>query len=114
MESLSEVRRRPGVIDVSRWTCALVVILLWRQHQVAVRREIVRRWLHQADLVWRRPHPVVHRPDPLRQAKLQALRRLLAHLPVDETAVFEDEVDVHLTPKIGSMWMRRGQLERLW
>jgi hypothetical protein len=30
-------------------------------------------------------------------------------LPDDETAVFEDEVDVHLNPKIGSMWMRRGQ-----
>jgi hypothetical protein len=34
---------------------------------------------------------------------------LLSGLPTDETAVFEDEVDVHLNPKIGSMWMRRGQ-----
>jgi transposase len=40
---------------------------------------------------------------------LQALRRLLRELPADETAVFQDEVDVHLNPKIGSMWMRRGQ-----
>ncbi len=93
----------------SRWTCALVVVLLWRWYQLAVSRETVRRWLHQADLVWRRPRPVVHRPDPLRQAKLRALRRLLAKLPADETAVFQDEVDVNLNPKIGSMWMRRGQ-----
>jgi putative transposase len=93
----------------SRWTCALVVVLLWRWYQLAVSRETVRRWLHQADLAWRRPRPVVHRPDPLRQAKLRALRRLLAHLPANETAVFQDEVDVNLNPKIGSMWMRRGQ-----
>lgn len=93
----------------SRWTCALVVVLLWRGHQLAVSRETVRRWLHRADLVWRRPRPVVHRPDPRRQAKLRALRRLLADLPVNETAVFQDEVDVNLNPKIGSLWMRRGQ-----
>jgi transposase len=34
---------------------------------------------------------------------------LIAQLPVDETVVFQDEVDVHLNPKIGSMWMPRGQ-----
>jgi transposase len=32
----------------------------------------------------------------------------LLNLPQDETAVFEDEVDVNLNPKIGCMWMRRG------
>jgi transposase len=85
------------------------VALLWRWYQLAVSRETVRHWLHGADLVWRRPRPVGHRPDPLRQAKLRALRRLLADLPADEVAVFQDEVDVNLNPKIGSMWMRRGQ-----
>jgi putative transposase len=93
----------------SRWTCALVAVLLWSCYQLAVSRETVRRWLHQADLVWRRPRPVLRRRDPLRQTKVRALRHLLANLPRDEVAVFEDEVDVNLNPKIGSMWMRRGQ-----
>jgi transposase len=93
----------------SRWTCAVAVVLLWSCFQLAVSRETVRRWLHQADLVWRRPRPVLRRQDPLRQAKLQALRRLLARLPANEVAVFEDEVDINLNPKIGSMWMPRGQ-----
>jgi transposase len=93
----------------SRWTCALAVVLLWACFQLAVSRETVRRWLHREDLVWRRPRPVLRRHDPLRRAKLRALRRLLASLPVDEVAVFEDEVDVNLNPKIGSMWMRRGR-----
>ena len=44
-----------------------------------------------------------------RQAKLDALRRLLAGLPADETAVFQDEVDINTNPKIGSMWMVKGQ-----
>jgi transposase len=93
----------------SRWTCAVAAVLLWSCFQLAVSRETVRRWLHRADLVWRRPRPVLRRQDPLREAKLQALRRLLAGLPADEAAVFEDEVDVHLNPKIGAMWMRRGE-----
>jgi putative transposase len=93
----------------SRWTCAVAAVLLWSCYQVAVSRETVRRWLRQADLVWRRPRPVLCRQDPLRAAKLRGLRRLLAGLPADEVAVFQDEVDVNLNPKLGSMWMRRGQ-----
>jgi transposase len=92
----------------SRWTCAVAALLLWSCFHLAVSRETIRRWLHQADLVWRRPRPVLARRDPLRQAKLRALRRLLADLPADEVAVFQDEVDINLNPKIGSMWMPRG------
>jgi hypothetical protein len=33
----------------------------------------------------------------------------VAGLPQDEVAVYEDEVDVHLNPKIGYDWMGRGQ-----
>ena len=93
----------------SRWTCAVAAVLLWSCFQVAVSRETVRRWLHRAGLVWRRPRPVLRRQDPRRQAKLRALRRLLRRLPDNEVAVFEDEVDINLNPKICSMWMRRGQ-----
>ncbi len=93
----------------SRWTCAVLALLLWSRFRLSASRETVRRWLHQADLVWRRPRPVLRPRDPLREAKIQALRQLLKDLPDDEVAVFEDEVDINLNPKIGSMWMRRGQ-----
>jgi putative transposase len=93
----------------SRWSCHTLVLLLGQRYQVTVSRETVRRWLHQADLVWRRPRPVLKRRDPEHEIKMAALRQLLLHLPDDETVVFEDEVDVNLNPKIGSMWMRRGQ-----
>ncbi len=93
----------------SRWSCATLALLLGRLHRVDVSRETVRRWLRAEDVVWRRPRPVLERQDPQREAKLQALRQLLLELPDDETAVFEDEVDLNLNPKIGSMWMRKGQ-----
>jgi transposase len=93
----------------SRWTCEAVAVVLREDHGVRVSREAVRRRLRERGLVWRRPRPVVRRTDPERPAKLAALRRLLATLPPDETAVFMDEVEVHTNPKVGSMWMWRGE-----
>jgi putative transposase len=93
----------------SRWSCALLALVLWQRCHLAVSRETVRRWLRGADIVWRRPRPVLDRRDPDREAILGQLRALLRDLPDDETAVFEDEVDLNLNPEIGSMWMRRGQ-----
>lgn len=93
----------------SRWSCALLALLLWEQHRVRLGAEAVRRGLHQMGFVWRRPRPVVGPCDPEHDRKIQRLQRLLRHLPADETVVFEDEVDVHLNPKIGSCWMPRGE-----
>jgi transposase len=93
----------------SRWCCEALALLLWRLHRIDVSRETIRRHLHRADLVWRRPRPILRRRDPEREQILAGLRQLLRDLPDDETAVFEDEVDVNLNPKIGCMWMPRGQ-----
>ncbi len=93
----------------SRWTCALAVLLLHEDYRLNVSQETVRRWLHRAGLVWRRPRPVVDRRDPRRARMLTELRALLRDLPDDETVVFVDEVDLNLNPDIGFMWMRRGQ-----
>jgi transposase len=92
----------------ARWSCALLALLLWEQHRLRLSPETIRRGLHRMEFVWRRPRPVVGPRDPEHAAKVRQIRRLLAGLPADETAVFEDEVDVHLNPKIGSCWMRRG------
>jgi transposase len=93
----------------SRWCCETLVLLLVQLYAVVVSRATVRRWLHRGQLVWRRPRPVVGPKDPQQAAIVRQLRRLLAHLPEDETAVFQDEVDINSNPKIGSMWMLRGQ-----
>ena len=93
----------------SRWCCATAALLLLRLQRVQVSRETVRRWLRQADVVWRRPRPVLRRQDPTRAERLEELRQLLLHLPEDETAVFQDEVDLNLNPKIGCLWMPKGK-----
>jgi transposase len=93
----------------SRWTCGTVVLLLREDHDLCVSRETVRRWLHQQGLVYRRPRPVLGPQDPQYAAKLQKIRTLLRQLPANEVAVFQDEADVHTNPKLGAMWMRRGQ-----
>ena len=93
----------------SRWSCEALMILLWELHRVQVSAEMVRRHLHEAQLVWRRPRPVVKKRDPQRARKLRKLRELLANLRFDEVVLFEDEVDINTNPKIGSMWMFRGQ-----
>src|SRR3954462_8446803 len=93
----------------SRWSCEAAAVVLREDFRVAVGRETVRLWLRAADLVWRRPRPTIRPKDPDRERKLTALRALLKGLPADETAVFMDEVDVNLNPKVGRMWMKRGQ-----
>ncbi len=42
-----------------------------------------------------------------------AVRHLIDALPEDEVAVYEDEVDIHLNPKIGLDWMVRGQQKQV-
>jgi transposase len=93
----------------TRWSCALLAMLLWEQEKIRVSPETVRRALARQEFVWRRPRPVVGPRDPDHDKKFRRIQRLVAALPADETVVFQDEVDVHLNPKIGCQWMPRGQ-----
>lgn len=93
----------------SRWSCALLAMLLWEQERIRLSPETVRRGLVRMEFVWRRPRPVVGPRDPEHAVKFRRIRRLIAALPADETVVFQDEVDVHLNPKIGACWMVRGE-----
>ena len=93
----------------TRWSCeTLAEVLAWETGQ-SRSAETVRRGLHRLGFVWRRPRPVVGPVDPDHVQKLAKIQELLRNLPPDETAVFQDEVDIHLNPKIGSCWMPKGQ-----
>jgi|ERR1700683_49928 putative transposase len=93
----------------SRWSCeTLAEVLAWESGE-RLSVETIRRGLRRAGFVWRRPRPVLGRSDPERARKMRDIQELLAKMPLDEAAVFQDEVDVHLNPKIGSCWMPRGQ-----
>jgi putative transposase len=92
----------------SRWSCeTLAEVLAW-ERGTSLSAETIRRGLHRVGFVWRRPRPVLGRTDPEYTSKLAKIQHLLRHLADDETAVFQDEIDVHLNPKIGSCWMPKG------
>lgn len=93
----------------TRWSCALLALLLWEQERIRISPETVRRGMRQMEFVWRRPRPVVGPRDPQYDANLRKIQRLIASLAADETVVFQDEVDIHLNPKIGACWMPRGE-----
>lgn len=93
----------------TRWSCEILANLLAWETGLRLSGETVRRGLKRLGFAWRRPRPVVGPTDPQFAEKLQRIQGLLQTLPADEVAVFQDEVDVHLNPKIGSMWMPKGE-----
>lgn len=93
----------------SRWSCELLANTLAWESGERRSTETVRRGLRRLGFVWRRPRPTLALQDPDYAERVERIRTLLHSLASDETALFQDEVDVQLNPKIGSCWMRRGQ-----
>ena len=58
-----------------------------------------------------RPKPMVGCPwkKARKTRRLNVIRRLIQRLPAREVAVYIDEVDIHLNPKIGPDWMLCGE-----
>lgn len=92
------------------WTVELVQIVLEATTGVELSRSTVHRVLRSLKIRWGMPKPVVSCPWSPEQkaARLRKMRRRLARLQPDEVAYYEDEVDIHLNPKIGRDWMHRG------
>jgi len=61
------------------------------------------------------PKPIVLCPWPRTQRMrvLAAIRRIESRASSDEPVLYEDEVDIHLNPKIGRDWMLRGHQRRI-
>jgi transposase len=93
------------------WTRELLVATLTDQTGVRIHVATMSRALALIQARRGRPRPVVRCPwSPRAKARrLGALRRLLEALPRRHEAVYEDEVDIHLNPKLGLDWMVRGQ-----
>lgn len=93
------------------WTRELLVETLVRETGIRVHVTTMSRALALVEARRGRPRPTVGCPwaKAAKTRRLNAIRRLLATLPRDHVAVYEDEVDIHLNPKIGWDWMVRGQ-----
>lgn len=93
------------------WTLELLAETLTEVTRTQVSATTVGRMLSQLGARWGMPRPVVGCPWPKRRKnrRIRKLKALVENLPDDEVVYYEDEVDVHLNPKIGRDWMLRGQ-----
>jgi transposase len=93
------------------WTRELLVETMVRLTGVRVHVTTMSRALARIKARRGRPKPAVGCPWPKAAPtrRLNRLHHLLATLPRREWAFDEDEVDVHLNPKVGLDWMGCGQ-----
>jgi transposase len=93
------------------WTRELLAKLMEELTGVKVHPATMSRALKAIGARRGRPRPRVRCPwaKARKQQHLEQIRAMLASLPRGHAAVYLDEVDVHLNPKIGLDWMNRGR-----
>jgi len=109
-----------GLIDASpqefgyrrpTWTQELLILVLAERTGISISVSAMSRLLNRLGIGLKRPKPIVKCPwkKAHRTRRLRAIERLVANLPDTEVVLYLDEVDIHLNPKIGPDWMKRGR-----
>jgi transposase len=95
----------------STWTQELLVKVMGERTGITISVSAMCRLLRRLGIRRGRPQPTVLCPWPERSRKrrIRWIRRRIETLPATEAAVYEDEMDVHLNPKIGPDYMLPGQ-----
>lgn len=93
------------------WTQELLCQAMEQVAGIRVSQATMSRCLDVIGARHGRPRPVLRCPWPKNQQsrRVRCIRKLIASLPSGEVAVYADEVDIHLNPKIGYDWMLIGQ-----
>lgn len=114
---LAAVRGSPQDFGHRRptWTQELLIDVLREKTGITISRTTMCRLLRRLGIRRGMPKPTVGCPWPARARKrrIRLIRRLIETLPPDEAAVYEDEVDIHLNPKIGPDYMLPGQQKKV-
>lgn len=92
----------------STWSCELLSLVVKDRLGLQVHVSSVHRLLKAGHFAYKSPRPTLVSPDPNKEAIIRALEEMKAALPDDEVLCYEDEMDVHLNPRIGRMWMPKG------
>lgn len=107
------VRGHPGQFGYRRptWTQELLVKVLGEWSGVAIHPSTMSRLLRRVGIRRGMPKPTVSCPwsPRSRKRRIRWIQRLIETLSPNEVAVYEDELDVHLNPKIGPDYMLPGQ-----
>lgn len=92
------------------WTRELLVAVMRKSTGVSVHVGTMSRALRKIGARRGRPRPTVGCPwsKAAKTRRINAINKLRANCRRNEILVYEDEVDIHLNPKIGMDWMNRG------
>lgn len=97
------------------WTLELICRVLRERTGVKLSRSTISRVLRQLKIRLGRPKPFVQCPwpDKRRNERIRRIRWLLLQAKEGEVWVFQDEVDIHLNPKIGPDYMLPGTQKKV-
>ncbi|CAM4042628.1 Integrase core domain protein [Vibrio aerogenes CECT 7868] len=109
LKTLIEINPQHLGYQRSRWSTELMAMEVNRIFDLKVHASTIRRWLPKLGIVWRRAVPTLHIKDPEKEAKLARIKQALEQCDIDHPVFYEDEVDIHLNPKIGADWMHQGK-----
>lgn len=97
------------------WTQELLIGVMVQLGYPPISRTTMGRLLQRLGCRRGMPKPTVGCPWSRRakNRRIRLIRELVDSLPPDEAAVWEDEIDIHLNPKIGPDWMLPGTQRRV-
>jgi transposase len=97
------------------WTQERMIQVMCQRGHEQISRTTMGRLLKKLHVRRGMPKPEVGCPWSKRakNRRISLIRRLVESLPPDEAAVWEDEIDIHLNPKIGPDWMLPGTQRRV-
>lgn len=99
----------------STWTRELMAVVVAENQGVSLSLATIGRTLRRLGVVWRRARPVLLSACPRRTYRRfrRTLAALIGRAGPEEEVLFVDEMDIHLNPRIGHDWMRRGRQKRV-
>ncbi len=107
------VSQTPGDFGYGRptWTRESLVKVMSTLTDITIHPTTMSRALKAINARRGRPKPTVACPwsEDAKNKRLRNIERLVAKIPAREVVLYEDEVDIHLNPKIGLDWMNRGE-----
>lgn len=97
------------------WTQPLLIQTLARRTGVRISVSRMSRLLHELGVRRGNAKPLAPCPwsQRARRRRVRLLQRMIASLPADQAAVWEDEADIDLNPKIGPDWTLPGTQRRV-
>ena len=119
LQALSEILRSDGPRSFGwrrpTWTRELLIDALFHLTRVRVSRTTLLRMLRSIGVSWKTARPIVRCPWGKRRKlrRIEGIQRILNSLKPEQIAFFEDEVDIHLNPKIGRGWVPKGQAREI-